>query len=301
MSVVTAERPPATTPRPPVPVRRPWSWRKFFSRLPIRLLVAFIVAIEVLPMVWLLLSSFKTQNEFLLGSVWSLPESWQVSNYVDAWVTGDFATNVRNSILATAPSLFLLLLFGVAAGFALEVMIWKGRSTILLMFVAGIMIPGQMLLVPLFIVYFNLGLTETIWPLILTYVAMGLPMTVFMMAAYFRAIPREVFEAATIDGAGMIRSFFWVGVPMISNAILTIGLVQFFSIWNDLLVALTFVTNNDLATIQVGLLNFSGEYGALQYGPLFAAISLNVFGTLIVFLFFSQKIMKGLASGAVKG
>ncbi|HLS63139.1 MAG TPA: carbohydrate ABC transporter permease, partial [Ruania sp.] len=163
------------------------------------------------------------------------------------------------------------------------------------------MIPGQMLLVPLFIVYFNLGLTETIWPLVLTYVAMGLPMTVFMMAAYFRAVPREVFEAATIDGAGMIRSFFWVGVPMISNAILTIGLVQFFSIWNDLLVALTFVTNRDLATIQVGLLNFSGEYGSLEYGPLFAAISLNVFGTLIVFLFFSQKIMKGLASGAVKG
>ncbi|WP_154792546.1 carbohydrate ABC transporter permease [Occultella kanbiaonis] len=301
MTTLTQARPMAGPAGPSRPRRRPGGARRFFARLPVRLLVIVIVAVEILPMIWMLLSSFKTQNEFVTGSVWALPATWDFGNYIEAWVTGDFASNVRNSILATVPALFFLLLFGVAAGFALEVMVWKGRSTILLMFVAGIMIPGQMLLVPLFITYFNLGLTQTIWPLILTYIAMGLPLTVFMMAAYFRAIPREVFEAATIDGAGMIRSFWMIGLPMISNAILTIGLVQFFSIWNDLLVALTFVTNRDLATIQVGLLNFSGEYGAMQYGPLFAAICLNVFGTLAVFLFLSKKIMAGMASGALKG
>src|SRR5699024_3991968 len=155
------------------------------------------------------------------GSVWELPSTWDFGNYSEAWFVGEFGTNVRNSILATVPSLFFLLLFGVAAGYALEVMIWKGRSTVLLLFVAGIMVPGQMLLVPLFISYFQLGLTETIWPLILTYIAIGLPLTVFMMAAYFRSIPREMFEAATIDGAGMIRAFFFIGLPMMSNAILT--------------------------------------------------------------------------------
>ncbi|GAB2610635.1 carbohydrate ABC transporter permease [Pseudactinotalea suaedae] len=253
------------------------------------------------PMVWLLISSFKTQNEFLTGGIFDLPESWQWGNYIEAWVTGDFATNVRNSVIATLPSLFLLLLTGVAAGFALEVMVWKGRNTTLLLFLAGIMVPGQMLLVPLFISYFQLGLTETYWPFILTYTAMGLPLTVFMMAAYFRSLPREIFEAATIDGASMLRSFVSVGVPMVTNAIVTLGLVQFFSIWNDLLVALTFVTNPDLATIQVGLLNFSGEYGATNYGPLFAAICINVFGTLVIFLMLSKQIMRGMASGAIKG
>lgn len=282
-------------------LRRTRKLRQFVERLPIRILVVILVVITVFPMIWVVLGSFKTQNEFVTGGVLSLPQSWSLENYAQAWFAGDFAINVRNSILATFPSLFFLLLFGVAAGFALEVLVWKGRNTVLLLFVAGIMVPGQMLLVPLFISYFRLGLTETIWPLILTYVAMGLPLTVFMMAAYFRAIPREVFEAATIDGAGMIRAFWSIGLPMIKNAILTIGLVQFFSIWNDLLIALTFVTNRDLATIQVGLLNFSGEYGSMQYGPLFAAISLNVMGTLLVFVFLSRKVMAGMASGALKG
>lgn len=271
------------------------------GKVVIWVLTALLLSVMIAPMIWLLISSFKTQNEFLTGGIFALPEQWQWGNYIEAWVTGNFATNVRNSVIATVPSLFLLLLLGVAAGFALEVMVWKGRNTTLLLFLAGIMVPGQMLLVPLFISYFRIGLTETYWPFILTYTAMGLPLTVFMMAAYFRSLPREIFEAATIDGASMLRSFFSVGIPMVTNAIVTLGLVQFFSIWNDLLVALTFVTNPDLATIQVGLLNFSGEYGATNYGPLFAAICLNVFGTLIIFLLLSKQIMKGMASGAIKG
>lgn len=271
------------------------------GKVVIWVLTALLLTVMIAPMVWLLISSFKTQNEFLTGGIFSLPEQWQWSNYTEAWVTGEFGTNVRNSVIATLPSLFLLLLTGVAAGFVLEVMVWRGRNTVLLLFLAGIMVPGQMLLVPLFISYFRIGLTETYWPFILTYTAMGLPLTVFMMAAYFRSVPREIFEAATIDGASMLRSFFVIGVPLVRNAILTLGLVQFFSIWNDLLVALTFVTNPDLATIQVGLLNFSGEYGATNYGPLFAAICINVFGTLAIFLGLSRQIMNGMASGAIKG
>lgn len=299
MTAVTAVRPPTATATPPPRRRRRLAITP--GKVVIWLSTALLVVIMVAPMLWMLISSFKSQNEFLTGGIFALPQEWQWSNYSEAWVTGNFGTSVMNSVIATLPSLFLLLLTGVAAGFVLEVMVWKGRNTTLLLFLAGIMVPGQMLLVPLFISYFNLGLTETRWPFILTYTAMGLPLTVFMMAAYFRAVPREIFEAATIDGASMLRSFFSVGVPMVTNAILTLGLVQFFSIWNDLLVALTFVTNPDLATIQVGLLNFSGEYGATNYGPLFAAICINVFGTLVIFLLLSQRIMRGMAAGAIKG
>ena len=198
-------------------------------------------------------------------------------------------------------SLFLIVLFGVAAGFALEVLVWKGRGTVLLVFLAGIMVPGQMILLPLFSAYFQVGLTGTLWPLIITYTATGLPLTVFMMATYFRAVPREVFEAAALDGASMIRAFFSIGFPMVRNAVFTVALVQFFFIWNDLLIALTFTNNADLSTIQVGLLNFTGEFGAVQYGPLFAAICINVLGTLVLYLFLNQRVMKGLAGGAVKG
>ena len=147
-----------------------------------------------------------------------------------------------NSVIVTTPSLAMVLLFGVGAAFAIEVMVWKGRSLTLLLFVSGIMIPGQMILVPLFITYFQLGVSGTYLPMILTYTGLGMPLTVFMMAAYFRAVPREIFEAAVIDGASMLRAFFAIGLPMVRNSLFTIGLVTFLSIWNDLLIALTFTT-----------------------------------------------------------
>ena len=222
-------------------------------------------------------------------------------NYIEAWNTGNIARYATNSALSVFPALILIILLGTAAGFALEVLVWKGRNGVLLAFLIGIMVPSQMILLPLFTVYFQTGLTGTLWPLIITYTAIGLPLTVFMMATYFRAIPREVFEAATLDGASVIRTFFSIGMPMVSNAIFTVALVQFFFIWNDLLIALTFTNSTDLRTIQVGLLNFNGEFGATNYGPLFAAICINVFGTLVLYLILNQRVQKGLTAGSVKG
>jgi raffinose/stachyose/melibiose transport system permease protein len=121
------------------------------------------------------------------------------------------------------------------------------------------------------------------------------------MATYLRAVPREIFEAATIDGAGVFRRFGLIAVPLVRNGLFTVGLVQFFFFWNDLLISLTFTNSDRLRTVQVGLLNFTGQYGAIDYGPMFAGISVNVVGTLLIYLFLNQQVMKGLASGAVKG
>jgi raffinose/stachyose/melibiose transport system permease protein len=274
---------------------------RFLRRLPLRAAIALLLVIELYPLLWLLLGSFKTQNEFLTQPSWSLPSQLSFDNYVVAWTQGNLATYVGNSVLAVTPSLLLIIVIGGAAGFALEVLVWKGRHTVLLMFLAGIMVPWQMILLPLFTAYFDLGLSGTLWPLIITYTATGLPLTVLMMATYFRSVPREIFEAAALDGAGMLRSFWLVGLPMMSNAVFTIALVQFFFIWNDLLIALTFATSDDLRTIQAGLLSFTGEFGQTAYGPLFAAICTNVIGTLGLYLILNQRVMKGLTAGAVKG
>ena len=275
---------------------------RFFRRLPVWIVLAILLVIVVYPLVWLLLGSLKTQSEFLNNPTWALPEDWtNFSNYVTAWVDGNLGQYFLNSILAVVPSLAITIFVGVAAGFALEVMIWKGRGNVLLYFLAGIMIPGQMILLPLFNTYFRLHLTGTLWPLIITYTAIGLPLTVFMMATFFRAVPRDVFEAATLDGASIYRMFFSIGFPMVRNAIFTVALVQFFFIWNDLLIALTFTTSDDLRTIQVGLLNFRGEFGQVEYGPTFAAIAINVVLTLTIYLFLNQQVMKGMTAGAVKG
>ncbi|WP_291050452.1 carbohydrate ABC transporter permease [Herbiconiux sp.] len=297
----TALATPVRTPtdvRPPR--RRSPRGRRILKALPKIIVIGVLLITVVYPLFWLLMGSFKTQDEFLNSPTWALPETWTFDNYIEAWTTGNLGTYVRNSILATAPALFLTIVFGVAAGFALEVMVWKGRGVVLLAFLAGIMVPGQMILLPLFTIYFKTGLTGSLLPLIITYTAIGLPLTVFMMATYFRSVPREIFEAATLDGASIFRTFRSIGFPLVKNAIFTVALVQFFFIWNDLLIALTFTTRSDLRTIQVGLLNFTGQFGQVQYGPTFAAICINVFGTLVLYLILNQRVMKGLTAGAVK-
>nr|WP_201468833.1 carbohydrate ABC transporter permease [Microbacterium hydrocarbonoxydans] len=274
---------------------------RVIRRIPVWFVVTLLLIVVLYPQVWMILGSFKTQAEFLSNPTWALPEAFNLDNYIQAFTRGNVATNYRNSLLVTLPSVALIVLLGVAAGFALEVMIWKGRHTTLLLILAGIMVPGQMILVPLFTVYFKLGLTNSLWPLIITYTVMGLPLTTFLMATYFRSVPREVFEAATMDGCSPLKQFFVIGLPLMKNAILTISLVQFFSVWNDLLIALTFTSKPELATIQVGLLSMNDEYGSTQYGPLFAAISINIVALLIVFVFLNKKIMAGMAAGSVKG
>lgn len=274
---------------------------KAVRRIPTVAVIIALVLVMGYPLVWMFLNSLKTNTDFLNNPSYALPEVWAWENYATAWETGNLAVTITNSLLAVVPSVLIIALLGTAAGFALEVMIWKGRNTVLLIFLAGIMIPGQMILLPLFTAFFNLRITGSLLPLIVIYVALGLPLTVFMMATYFRAIPREVFEASTIDGASMLRSFFSIGLPMVRNAIFTVAIVQFFLLWNDLLFALVFAGQRKLNTIQIGLLNFSGEYGAIDYGPLFAAICITTAGILVLYLFLNQRIMNGLAAGAVKG
>jgi raffinose/stachyose/melibiose transport system permease protein len=275
--------------------------RHHVRKLPLYIGVGVLLFVEVYPIVWMLLGSFKRQDEFLSEPFWALPRTWTLDNYVSAFVDGGLGKYITNSVLAVFPSLLLIILLGVAAGFVLEVMIWRGRGVVLLIFLAGIMVPAQMLLLPLFTIYYRLHLTGTLFPLIITYTAIGLPLTVFMMATYFRAVPREVFEAAAIDGASIFRIFWSIGLPLVRNAVFTVGLVQFFFIWNDLLIALTFTNSDSLRTIQVGLLNFTGQYGAVDYGPTFAGISVNILGTLAIYLFLNQRVMRGLTAGSVKG
>lgn len=274
---------------------------RFLRRLPLYLIVTVLLIIEIFPLVWVVLGSFKTQSEFLNKPFWSLPHSFSFGNYTSAFTQANLGRYILNSVITVIPSLLVALALGVAAGFALEVMVFKGRGVLLLTFLLGIMVPGQMVLLPLFTIYYHAGLTGTLWPLFLTYTATALPLTVFMIATYFRAVPRELFEAATIDGASVLRAFWSIGVPVVRNAILTVGLVQFFFLWNDLLIALTFTNTDQLRTLQVGLLNFTGQYGSIQYGPLFAAICVSILGTLVLYFFLNQRVMRGLAAGSVKG
>lgn len=176
--------------RPPTPPGK--KIRSFSRRLPVRVLLAVLLVIEIYPFLWLFLGSVKSQSDHLTRSTLSLPTHWMWGNYQAAWVTGQLGTYIRNSLLVTLPSLAVVVVLGVAAGFALQVMRWRLRSGVMLAFLAGIMVPSQMILLPLFTVYYQTGLSGHLWPLLITYTATGLPLTVFMMATYFRAVPFAV-------------------------------------------------------------------------------------------------------------
>jgi raffinose/stachyose/melibiose transport system permease protein len=266
-----------------------------------RLLITLILVIEIYPLFWLLSSSFKTQNAFLTQPLWDLPTSLDFQNYASAWTTAHLLTDAVNSITVTLSAVAIILILGSGAAFALGVMVWKGRSTVLLFLVGGLMVPAQLILLPLFEIYFKVGVNDTLLPMIVTYSGQGLPLTVFLMATYFRSVPQELFEACALDGGGVFRCFFSVGLPMVRNGMFTVGMLMFFSVFNDLLVALTFNTKPSLSTVQVGLLNFDGQYGTVSYGPLLAAISMVIFAMLGLYLVLNKQIMKGISAGAVKG
>lgn len=265
------------------------------------LALGVLLLIEIYPIFWLLMSSIKGPDEFSLRPMYALPESFHWQNYVQAWTGGRMNIYFRNSVLATFPAIALTMLLGVMAAFALEILTWRFKGGVLLLFLAGIMVPAQIVLLPLFTMYYKLHLTNNLLGLILVYTVFGMPLTVFLMTSYMKAIPHEIFEAAIMDGASIFQVFYRIAVPMVANSIVTLALVQFFFVWNDLLLSLTFVSDTDLRTVQTGLLSFVGQFGQREWGPTFASISLTVIPTLLIYLFLNNKVIKGLTAGAVKG
>ncbi|KAB8143151.1 carbohydrate ABC transporter permease [Chloroflexia bacterium SDU3-3] len=264
-------------------------------------LIALLLVIQLYPIIWLLLSSVKAPKEFNLRPIYALPEGFYWQNYADAWTRGNMSTYFRNSIIVTIPSLALIILASVAAAFALEIMRWRLQKLALMTFLVGIMVPMQIVILPLFTIYYNLHLINNLLGLILTYTAFGLPLTVFLFSGYIKPIPLEVIESAVVDGANIYQVFFRIVIPMLMNAIVTVALVQFFFIWNDLVLSMTFVNETSLRTIQTGLLNFVGQYGQRQWGPTFAGIAMAVIPILVIYMLMNNLVIRGLTSGAVKG
>jgi len=269
-------------------------------RAPATIFLGLVIVAEVLPLVWLLVSSVRPADEFTTEPMWSIPKRLDWNNYVYAWTTGAMGTYLRNSVIAVLPSLLFIAILSITAAFALEILHWRGRNGIMLLFLAGIMMPLQIILLPLFSIYLHVNLINNLLSLIITYTAFGLPLTIFMLAGFYKTMPPALIEAAVIDGCSIFGAFWRITVPMMKNAILTVMLVQFFFIWNDLLLSLTFISNNNLRTVQTGLLSFTTGYGQ-AWGPTFAAVCMAMLPTLGVYLFLNQRVIKGIAAGSVKG
>lgn len=277
------------------------AWFKSGSQLLVAASIGVLLLIALYPIAWLLLSSVKAPHEFNLRPIYAMPEGFHFQNYIDAWTSGKFSIYFVNSILVTIPSLALILCLSISAAFGIEMMRWRFKNQALLLFLAGILIPIQMVLLPLYTMYYRLQLLDNRLGLILVYTAFGFPLSIFLLTGYLKSLSHEILEAAVVDGADIYQVFFRIVVPMMKNGLLTIGLIQFFFIWNDLLLSLTFVSTTPQRTIQAGLLDFVGRFGQRDWGPTFAAIAMSVLPTLVIYLVLNKLVIRGLTAGAVKG
>jgi raffinose/stachyose/melibiose transport system permease protein len=264
-------------------------------------LVIFLCIFQIYPIFWLLTASFKQQYEWTMNPAYAFNEGFYWKNYLDAWVRGNMSVYFKNSLINTLIALTFIVYFSVTAGFALTKMSWKWRDRINKFFGLGIMVPVSIALIPLFQIYNKVHILNTRTSLILVYIAFGLSLSFFLMNGYMRSLPNEIIEASVIDGCGIYKLMWHIVVPLMKNAIVTVLVLQFSFKWNDLLFSMTFISSTSLKTIQTGLLYFENEFGAKNWGAIFASISMSVLPLLILYVVLNKKVIEGMTSGAVKG
>lgn len=275
--------------------------QKRITKIIALLIIALALILAVYPVIWLVLSSFKNSQDFSLLPTYSLPRSLELSNYVDAWTTGNMAVYFKNSIICTLGSLVLIVVIALPASFALTKMVWKGRKFFNSYFLMGLMIPVQVSLIPIFQMFKNMNLLNSHIGLILIYTVFGMPMTILMFTGFFESFPNEMLEAAVIDGCSIYGCLTKIVMPLMGNSIVTVLTLQFLSSWNDLLFSQTLISDTAKKTVQVGLVLFSGSHGQVNWGPMFASMTISVIPTLGLYLFLSKFMIQGMTAGAVKG
>lgn len=266
-----------------------------------KVIIVLICVIDIYPIIWMLTASLKQSYEWSAKPAYALPDGFYFQNYIDAWNRGHMSTFFFNSVVDTMVSLVFIVMLSVLVGFACTKMQWKGREIVNRYFQLGIMVPVATALIPLFQIYNKMGLYNTRWALILSYIAFGLSLSIYLVTGYLRSFPDEIMEAAVIDGCGIYKLLWYIVVPLLKNAIVTVLVLQFFFKWNDLLFSMTFVSSTALKTIQTGLMYFSNEFGSKNWGAIFASISMSIIPMLVLYSVLNKAVIEGMTAGAVKG
>lgn len=268
-------------------------------KIVIYIFFCFMTALYLVPLLWVFSVSFKTNAE-IFSSPFSLPKSLFVDNYVVAWTAGKLGIATWNSFLVCVITLLLSMLVGSMIAFAIARMQWKMSKLVLTYFMLGMMIPVHCVLIPLFTRFAKLGLSNNLWGLVLPYLTFSLPVTIYIMTGFFRSIPNELLEAACIDGCSIYKIFFQVCLPLAKTGLFVTGLMTFVANWNELLLAMVFISDDNIKTLPVSLSKFVGPYNT-NYSQMFAAIIIAIIPTIAVYCAFSNQIVDGLTAGAVKG
>ena len=261
--------------------------------------LSILAVIYLLPLLWVIYVSLK-DDKTLFVSPWAMPEHLMIENYSFAWTAGRLGVATLNSAIVCGVTLILCLLVGSMAAFAIGRMRWKLSGAMMTYFLTGMMIPVHCILIPVFTRFSKMHLTNSLTGLILTYLTLSLPITIFIMTGFFQSLPNELFESACIDGCSIYRSFTHIALPLSRTGLFVTGLMTFVANWNELLLAMVFISDDGKKTLPVSLSKFVGPYNT-NYSQMFAAIVIAIIPTIVVYCMFSNQIVDGLTAGAVKG
>ena len=256
------------------------------------LFLVYTTAICVGPFVWVILSSFKTNKE-ILDSAFSLPSSWAPDGYVRALEMSPIFRFFGNSVLIAVANTFISVLVVAMAAYVIARYDFRGRRTFTLMLSSSLLVPISALLMPIYLLMARAGL-------ILVYAALGLPTSLFILRSSFLNIPREIEEAAAIDGAGQIRTFFVIVLPMARSGLATAATLHFLTSWNEFMFALVLTKSEAVRTLPLALNYFSSQF-SFDYTAMFAAITMSVLPSVLVYILLQEQVTSSLVAGSVKG
>lgn len=269
------------------------------AKIAIYIFLILLAFIYLAPLVWMLFVSVKDNAE-IFSSPFALPQRIQWENYTFAWTAGLLGKATLNSAIVCVVTLILSMIIGSMAAFAIARMRWKFAKLMMTYFMIGMMVPVHCVLIPLFKTFSAMGLYNSLLGLIIPYTTFSLPITIFIMTGFFENMPRELFEAACIDGCSIYKCFTTIALPLSKTGLFVTGLMSFVANWNELLLAMVFISDDTKKTLPVSLSKFVGPYNT-NYVQMFAAIIIAIIPTVIVYCCFSNQIVDGLTAGAVKG
>jgi len=260
----------------------------------------FLVAwtlVVIAPLLLALSNSLKPLG-MVLRDPFGLPPALDFSNYVQVWSRGNFGTYFVNSVLVAGGSVALTVWFGSMAAYVLARYEFPLNRWLVVLFLLGLVLPLRVGIVPLYVLLRDLGLLDNRFGLVLVYVASSLPFAVFVLTGFFKGVSRDIEDAARVDGAGPIRTYFEIILPLIRPAVATVAIFTFVSVWNDFFFPLLFISSGDLRTLPLGLSVLFAEF-SVQWHLLFAGLVVMMLPTIVAFLVASRAFVQGLTMGAV--
>ncbi len=272
---------------------------KYLYRSLLYTALVLLSALFLVPLVFAFLSSMKSSNEIFQAPL-GIPEIWRVENYSKAWDLAHFNLYFLNTVVLTVASMFITAAVSVFGCYILAKFKFKLNGVIYVIFIAGLMVPGQLVIIPLAVVFGYLQLQNSYIALILLITAFNIPMSTLILTGFIRSLPNELEEAATMDGCKPVRFVLTILVPLMAPALASVSIFNFLSAWNNLLFPLVFLGKESLRTISVGLLSFAGIYSR-DYGGQMAGTMIAIGVPIAAYVLLQEKVEKGLTGGAVKG